>query len=236
MITEAIEKIISLKTPEQIAIAGKNYRKNGYTPVLDFYPEDLNINNLTGIVDFVKKNPEKWTDLFIHVRDYNSVVLYKSMCGDFNQRNSIVAAGSRSCQFAFSRQMDVEDFVIALNSTFVQNDDRDYLLKFVSAVRVDANTTLKDDGISQSVTARQGTSSLVSDIDIKPIVNLIPYRTFDDVEQPESAFVFRMKINKQAATPSLALYECDGAAWKQTAIQSIKEFLKKELPTIPVIA
>lgn len=236
MITKAIEKIIAMNTPEQITIAGKNYKRDGYKPVTEYYPEDLSINNLTGIVDFATKNPEKWKDLFIHVRDYNKVVLYKSMTGEFNQRNSIVIAKSRDCQFQFGRQMDVEDFVIALNSTFVQNTDRDYLLNFVSSVRVDANTTLKDDGISQSVTARQGTSSLVSNIDIKPIVNLIPFRTFDDVDQPESSFVFRMKIHKNETTPSLALYECDGAKWKQTAIQNIKKFFVEKLPKIPVIA
>ncbi len=236
MIKEAIEKILDLKTPEAIQIKGKDYKQNGYVPVKDHYPDDLEINNLTGIVDFVTKNPEKWDDLFIHVRDFNTVILYKSMAGDFNQRTSIVVANSRDCQFPFGRRMDVEDFVIALNSQFVQNDDRDYLLRFVSGIKVDANSTMKDDGISQAVTAKQGLSSIVNEIEIKPIVNLIPFRTFDDVDQPESSFVFRMKINKNDNTPMLALYECDGAAWKQDAIQKIKKFFEEELSEIPVIA
>ena len=55
-------------------------------------------------------------------------------------------------------------------------------------------------------------------------VTLRPYRTFNEVEQPASQFVFR--INKLA---NLALFEADGGKWKLEAVESIANYLKNEL-------
>lgn len=238
MIREAIEKIISLKKPEQITIEGKPYRADGYKPVLDMFPEPLHLNTLDGVIAFVKENSEKWEDLFIQVSDYNRVTLYKGMSGDFNQRIEVLNAGSRACGFKFGREYPLEEFIIALHSQFIRSDDRDYLLKFVSSIRFDENSEIKDNGVSQRITVRQGTSSLVSDIDIKPIVYLMPFRTFNEIKQPLSMFVFRMKVNGKV--PSCALYECDGEGWKDSAISSIAEYLEEGLASLvmrmPIIA
>ena len=65
-------------------------------------------------------------------------------------------------------------------------------------------------------------------------VELAPYRTFPEVEQPISKFIFRMQEG-----PRAALYEADGGAWRNKAILSIKEYLQeelKELENIEIIA
>ncbi|MGC4432461.1 hypothetical protein ABWL48_20460, partial [Streptococcus suis] len=51
-----------------------------------------------------------------------------------------------------------------------------------------------------------------------------PYRTFAEVEQPASQFVFR--IDKQAR---MALFEADGKRWVQEAVGNIAAYLKAEL-------
>lgn len=57
-------------------------------------------------------------------------------------------------------------------------------------------------------------------------VNLIPYRTFLEVQQPASDFIFRMK---SSCGVQCAILEADGGAWKNEAMNNIKEYLKNAL-------
>ena len=54
--------------------------------------------------------------------------------------------------------------------------------------------------------------------------DLQPYRTFLEVPQPESQFIFR--INERG---NCALFEADGGLWKYHAMESIKLFLEDAL-------
>ena len=65
-------------------------------------------------------------------------------------------------------------------------------------------------------------------------VRLTPYRTFLEVEQPASDFIFRMKQDKYEGIVC-AIFEADGGAWKMEATQRIKEYLQKELMEYPYI-
>ena len=58
-------------------------------------------------------------------------------------------------------------------------------------------------------------------------VRLKPYRTFLEVEQPESEFIFRMKDCHGGI--GCAFFEADGGAWKIEATQNIKAYLQEEL-------
>lgn len=49
-------------------------------------------------------------------------------------------------------------------------------------------------------------------------------RTFPEIEQPESAFVFR--VNQEG---ECALFEDENAIWQLEAIESIKAFLKEHV-------
>lgn len=62
-------------------------------------------------------------------------------------------------------------------------------------------------------------------------VSLRPYRTFTEVEQPSSSFIFRAKTG-----PRFALMEADGGAWRSKAMKNIKAFLEFEVKDLHVIA
>jgi len=226
MIKEAIEKILTLSRPEVVEVDDRAYLLQGRDPAVDIYPDTLKINNLSGIVDYCAEAPEDIERFLIHVRDYNQVSLYMPMYGPFNTRPELIRASSRATGFMFGHLYDYESFIIAMHTCFVPNDDRDYVLKFIGSVRVDASAKIEDDGISQTLTAKQGASSLVKDIPIKNILTLKPYRTFTEIDQPESVFVFRMKVEKGA--PVFSIHEADGAAWKQTAVERIKTYLAEK--------
>ena len=58
-------------------------------------------------------------------------------------------------------------------------------------------------------------------------VRLRPYRTFGEIEQPESAYVFRIKDSERG--PAFKLVEADGGLWKNDAMKRIKEYMEFKL-------
>lgn len=62
-------------------------------------------------------------------------------------------------------------------------------------------------------------------------VTLVPYRTFQEVEQPTSTFVFR--ISEQGGTPVFKLIEAEGGLWEWTAINNLKEYINDVLSALP---
>jgi hypothetical protein len=69
--------------------------------------------------------------------------------------------------------------------------------------------------------------ALVGTENIKPIVPLRPYRTFQEVEQPESEFLVRIREGKQEN--EIGLLEADGGMWKLAARQTVKAYLQERL-------
>lgn len=63
-------------------------------------------------------------------------------------------------------------------------------------------------------------------------VNLIPYRTFLEVEQPASDFVFRVSEGRGGA-PVFKLVAADGGVWKSQAVANVKAYLTEALKDIP---
>ena len=235
MIAEAIEKIIGLKKPETIKVDEKTYFDNNYSPAKLQWCDPLKINNLNGIVDYIKNNVDGVVpECFIHVEEYNSVKLVSPVKGDFNQRFTLVQAKARETDFNFGSKYDIERFIIGLHSQFEASDYRNYLLSIVSKLNVESSKSLKDNGIAQEVTIRRGASSMVTSEQIKNPVILRPYRTFHEVEyQPASQFVFR--LSETDGAPMCSLHECDGQFWKQDAIRLIGEFFREHVE-INVIA
>jgi len=70
----------------------------------------------------------------------------------------------------------------------------------------------------------------VSDVLVPNPVVLAPFRTFPEVIQPESKFIFRMQSGPQAA-----LFEADGGAWRNEAMGRIKTYLEEQLNVIESI-
>ena len=77
--------------------------------------------------------------------------------------------------------------------------------------------------MSQSVEARQ-VVSLKQMVSVKPRVALRPYRTFLEVEQPESEFLLRLD-----GEGNVGLFEADGGMWRMDAKKSICEYFEKTL-------
>ncbi len=116
-----------------------------------------------------------------------------------------------------------EKAIIELRSRFAPGEGVDYLLDLLSRISKDSGVTTTDNGISQTVEARQGVA-LRTNVQVNPRVPLRPFRTFQEVEQPESEFLVRLDEEG-----NIGLFEADGGMWKLKARETIKVFLEDKL-------
>jgi hypothetical protein len=234
---KALERIIAQSM--FVDVDGMKFGRNGdgdIAPILyDPRPEKLFLQTLTGFVDYIKSNVDKINlkDHLVVVDSHLEVALLSALSGVTRGRDWPVIArvDPGLSVYKFGEYQSVESFIVSLNSLFEESHDRERLTAYVSRVHGGESLTLEDDGVTQIASVSTRVSGALTEKESAPkIVYLKPYRTFRDVYQPESAFLFRMKLfSEQDKTVGACLYEADGGRWRNTAIQAIKEFLKEEL-------
>lgn len=222
MIKEAIQYIVGLGNVKTEILNGQVYSTQKMNLIEQPTANEINVRSLSGLVEYLKSNFDTNEKLMVHVKSPTEVVVFNSLNDDQN-RSHFISAKAMIPSFDFDRMLDPESFIIKLQSCFVQNEDRDIMLKVVGNIKEENVNTIGDDGISQSVTAKVGVAT-VAQVQVPNPVVLKPYRTFVEVDQPESDFIFRMKTG-----PYCALFEADGGAWKLQAMQNIEEYLVNEL-------
>jgi hypothetical protein len=206
-----------------LEIKGQKYANRPLNLIKDLSPESLNLSTLTGLVDYIKANVDKFPGTFLlQVVDHRSVKLLSPLKGD-SSRDCYIQAQAKAPDITFDSFIPVEKFNIMLQSCFLSNDDRDLVLKVAGNIKEENVRNTGDDGISQTVTAKTGIAK-VEEIKVPNPVVLVPFRTFVEIEQPEIKFVFRMQDG-----PRAALFEADGGAWKLKTMLDIKDYLKSQL-------
>ena len=228
-----VQKIIDLAPIQQFEIGGRKFTDSKIYPILQPVTLGLECHTLTGLVDFYDALPEADQNrIMFHVEDFNRVSIVSEIFGSEKQRETFITATAYSQESPFNKYHDHEDFMIKILSCFVQNDTTAKVLKIVGNLKSEAGAHYSDDGLTQTVTAKTGITK-VENIDLPNPIPLRPYRTFLDIEQPESSFILRLK---QRDGISAALFEADGAAWKNKAIASIKSYIEGRKIQAKVIA
>lgn len=223
---EALEYLVGLGMEKEpiLKLEQGTYTRENLERVNIPVASKLTVSTLTGLVDYIKSKldtlPEK---LLIQVKSPSKVDLYSPLNADREREQYISAEAILPNNVQYERFLDTERFNIMLQSAFVDNKDKSILLKYTGLVQNDAVKTIGDNGVSQAVTIKTGVAS-VGQAEVPNPVTLAPYRTFPEIIQPESKFIFRMKEG-----PSAALFEADGGAWRNQAILGIKEYLKEAL-------
>ena len=238
----AINKILELAKPERLEIDGTDYATKPYFPVIfPNYPEQLNITTLTGIVDYIKPNVDgnEKINTFLVVSDYNCVRLVSSL-DNLNGRSFYLQSTAIDKGFQFNSFHEPDMFIIGIQSQF-KDSENTYpirsLLEYVSAIKSAKVDKVTDDGISQTTHLESkitGGALITIPGPTEPIL-LKPFRTFREIDQPESLFQLRMD-GGGGRPPKIALYEADGQAWKIDAIRKIKEWLEAKIDSAVVIA
>ena len=223
---------------------GEFTNRQVFLPPKEYLPAELAINTLSGVVEYVKNGVDRANEVIvdgwmIHVVDPETVTVVSGLFGRAEQRREYLRATAGAvlsdADFAYGVFYNCEDFNIKLQSVFVENDDRDRVLRLVGNIKEESVRQTGDDGVTQTVTARSGIAR-VEQVPVPNPVNLMPYRTFREVTQPTSDFILRMKAGHNGQMPTCALFEADGGAWKLRAIQSIAAYLKENTEGITIIA
>lgn len=228
MTRDALQYVVSLKTAEVLNINGEKYvDKDVHRVDNELRASDIQMNTLTSLVEYLKAGVDQMADKMLVQVVSPTEVKVISMLNTDRKRECLVTVEAMIPDFEYGRYMGNESFIIALQSKFIDNDDRALLLKFAGTVRDESITEYGDDGVTQKARVKTGITS-VEDAIVPNPVKLRPFRTFVEVTQPESAFIFRMKQSDGRGV-ECAIFEADGGAWKNAAMKLIKEYLQYEL-------
>lgn len=232
---ESLEYLVNLgvknSKPEVIEIEGKTY----CTKDLIRYDKEematpLYASTLTSLVDYIRGNQEELREkMIIRITSPEEAILVSGLTAERN-REALFCVGVNPSGFEFNRYYDQEDFVINMQAAFQETDDLKLLLQVAGNVEGGVVANYGDDGTSQKTTIKKGVASKL-DVVVPNPVTLRPYRTFLEVEQPESEFVFRIGEGR-GGEPAFKLVNADGGIWKYDAVHSIKEYLYEQLEGI----
>ncbi|MDR2485546.1 MAG: hypothetical protein LBD55_09130 [Treponema sp.] len=234
---EAMEAIVgrSMKIEVDGKIFARDGRESFQRVLYEPEPETVTIHTLTGLVDFVRANVDK-LDFKKHlavVKSPTEVFLLSALSGEGRKRDEIIhiEVDDKMRNYTFGQYQEIEGFIISLTSLFEDSPDREKVIKFVSRVHGGTGFTLSDDGVSQIAEVSKGVSGALTENETAPkIVSLKPFRTFRDIDQPESSFLLRLKlVDEERKIVGACLYEADGGRWRNAAIKGIQEFLEKNL-------
>ena len=231
MIAEAIQKILSLAEPHRETIHALEYSDKELKPVAPPKPTAVTVDTLAGLVKLVESGFNKSTygelnRTFLWVKTFESVAWLDLHVSAYAQRQehatTVPTRGITVFPF-FNQFGSQEDFVIGLQSYFQHTPDLDYLLKLASHIDSTESVKLVDNSVTQEVTIKNG-MAFKDTVELRNRLKLKPFRTFRELDQPESEFILRAKDGSK-----LALFEADGGAWKIDAMAKIAEWLANAL-------
>ena len=235
MLAEFVQKILDQAPPTKFDIDGKTFSSKNLFEIqaaADPLIPKVEVRTLTGLVDLITNGLDGFDKhkYAIHVESFQKVSLVSLHADDRGRRQLLVEATPVKFEtFAFGQWHSQEDFAIALQARFCDTPDREYVLETASSLTDEVVSISEDNGFSQKATAKAGLKQKES-ITLKPSVQLAPFRTFPEVPQPISTFVFRARTG-----PMLALFEGDGGKWKYDAMQAVATYLKGALSDLPII-
>ena len=221
-----IEKIEEMTGPKVIKTDYGMFSDFQLRRIEDRLVDTTKLSSLSGLVTMMKQEMNNYDNpLFVRVVSPEQVDVLGTVRCDM-QRERPYVTYAKFISFDFNDYISIEDMIICLQSRFAPTEDRDYLVQLLGNITDQQSVQTKDDGITQSATVKSGIQ-LVGEQRIKPIVTLKPYRTFLEVEQPESDFLIRLKDGRAA------LFEADGGAWKCEAVKNIADKLRELLEDVP---
>lgn len=227
---EFLEKVEEMVQPQTLTEGIRTFVDKPMHMLVDEIAADtpLHTNSLSSVADYIKSNADfdalaSDGRKIIHVEDEKTVWLYTEM-NSFKKRSALLLASAWVSSFPFGQWLSLENFIISVQANFVTDEHRDELLSFVATVKQDTGVEQQDDGVTQKVTTRSGVS-LSRTSKVPNPITLRPFRTFSEVEQPESAFVFRIKAEEGCGVKA-ALFAADGDAWMHDAILKIRDYFQ----------
>lgn len=231
MIKAALQYINSLTEPKVQEINGSMYSDKSLNRIDPHIPKAyaMEMHTLSSLVDYIKANVDDMAPKMIIQVVSPEEVRFFSMLDMNRNRETIAVVEAQVPNFDYGNFIEHEKFCINVQAKFIDDPatDKALLLKFAGTVEAGTVADYGDDGVTQKATVKTGITSKEAAVVPNP-VKLRPFRTFVEVTQPVSEFIFRMKEGRMGGI-ECAIFEADGGAWKNAAMKNIKEYLEFEL-------
>ena len=188
-------------------------------------------HTLTALLDYIENCAEEFplgSQMIIHIVDPMTVRLMSQLDKERTRETLFESEAEVSC-FRFNQWYDQESFMIALQSNFVKNEDLELVMKLSGNIVSKMSRPMQMTHFS--VRYYECSVASKAPVIVPNPVTLIPFRTFQEVEQPESQFVFR--IGEQNGAPAFKLVEAEGGLWRLKAINQLKEYISNVLRDLP---
>lgn len=193
-------------------------------PIKNYYKK-VEFNELSSLVTMIEKEWEKDRgQLFINVESPFKVSTFTKVDVEL-ERQEPYEVSFIGKQFDFGKWLDYENFIISLRALFIETEERDKLLNLIASIKNVDNNEISDNGITQTATTKKG--AILEKGELKAIYNLTPYRTFRDVLQVSSEYLFR--ISQARGELSFALFTADGENWRKSQKSIIEYYLSEAL-------
>lgn len=206
---------------EVMEINGETY-VNGNV-LMPYYTTRMELNTLDAAIDFLRvtcPNGKFYYPLIVSAT-HKEIEVYSSL-DSYNKRNYVLSVKPVTPRITFDYYMDLEQFIIQLQTCFVDTANKQKLIELVSSFVESEKLEVADNGISQKVVVEKGAAiKSKNEVEVNPFVRLAAYRTYAEVEQPETIYLLRVKQGNQ-----IALFEADGGRWKLEAQKRVAGYLR----------
>lgn len=220
----AIEKIVELGAPNYHEENGYKYSDKQLHIIQEPAVSTLTFHTLGGLVKTLRNEYHLFNGpLVIDVFDEETVRVYAAINVGDRQREEPYTVKVEHIDIPFNSTLSYENMMIVLRSKFVETPELLEVVKLLGSITEENSAAASDDGFTQTVVVRKGIA-MKENKTVRPIVKLKPYRTFSEVDQPESEFLLRLSEGAR-----VALYEADGGAWKLQARRNVADYLKDNL-------
>lgn len=190
------------------------------------YVSKMSLNSLNATIDFLHatcREGEFEYPLIVSCT-HKDIEIYSSL-DRYNKRNYVLEVSPVTPRILFNHYMDLEEFIIQLQTCFVDTINKQRLIELVSSFVESEKLEVADNGISQTVVIEKGAAvKSKNSIEVNPFVRLAAYKTYVEVEQPETIYLLRVKQGNQ-----IALFEADGGKWKLDAQKNVSSYLRNGL-------
>ena len=252
MIAKALDWIEGRTAPFLKEIDGVTWSNKSLNKVIDVKKiESISFSTLTSLVDYLKSGidvPNSFIDhIFVNVVSPTRIEVSSGVNGkNYYSRTQIAEVKAVLPEIKIGKWLGQTEFCIMLRSSFLDNSSmlhslfssdpdvlkgedthRNALIEVASNIVSGTIAEYQDTGISQKATIKTGIQETEDKLLPEKVI-LRPYRTFLEVEQPKSEFVFRAQNDKYDGV-QLSLHEADGGRWKMDAKAAVKAYLEKEL-------
>lgn len=239
MLAEFVQELLKLKRPETVEVHGRPYATGTLQSIATPMASPVKVHSLTGLVDLIRADlgNVKQMDVAIHVLSEAQVDVIHLGTDIWGKRQTYLTALRPPVDsFKFGEWLSTEQFIIGLHALFFPTPEQKELLALCSTVKSESLAVSEDDGISQRATFGRSIA-FKEERAVKPIVSLTPYRTFSEVDQPASNFLFRMRQVNEGKAVQCMLMEADGGVWKQRAMDLIKQWFEgQHLDDIKIVS